>query len=73
MASKARVTNPGVISVGDVYTLQEACARLGWSESALRSAKRRGLSPLSCGKRKYLSGQEIVRFLEATQNGRLAS
>jgi hypothetical protein len=58
---------PGVISVHELYTLEEARKRLRWTESALRAARRRGLKLLSCGKRKYLSGKEIVRFLETLQ------
>jgi hypothetical protein len=56
---------PGVISCHEIYTLPEARARLGWSDSALRSAKRRGLRLLTCGKRRYVSGEEIRRFLES--------
>ena len=56
---------PGVISEQEIYRLGEAVARLGWSQSALRSARRRGLKVLRSGKRAYLSGREIVRFLEA--------
>jgi hypothetical protein len=56
---------PGVISVLEVYRVDEAKARLGWSDSALRAAKRRGLRLLVCGKRRFLTGNEIVRFLES--------
>ena len=58
---------PGVISVHELYTLEESKRRLRWTESALRTARRRGLKLLSCGKRKYLSGKEIFRFLEELQ------
>jgi hypothetical protein len=58
---------PGVISIHELYSLEEARKRLRWSESALRAARRRGLKLLSCGKRKYVSGKEIVRFLEDLQ------
>jgi hypothetical protein len=58
---------PGVISVHELYTLEEAKRRLRWTESALRAARRQGLKLLSCGKRRYLSGREIVRFLEELQ------
>jgi hypothetical protein len=58
---------PGVISIHELYTLEEARKRLRWTESALRAARRRGLKLLSCGKRKYVSGKEIVRFLEGLQ------
>ena len=55
---------PGVVSVHELYTLDEARRRLRWTESSMRSARRRGLKLLSCGKRKYLAGKEILRFLE---------
>lgn len=57
--------HPEVISTLEIYTLNEARSRLGWTESALRSAKRRGLTLLQSGKRKYVTGKEILRFLEA--------
>jgi hypothetical protein len=56
---------PGVILLGAMYTLKEAKLRLGWTESALRAAKRRGLRILRCGKRGYVSGSELQRFLES--------
>ncbi|REJ92495.1 MAG: hypothetical protein DWQ35_12080 [Planctomycetota bacterium] len=55
---------PGVISILETYTLDEARRRLRWTESSMRSARRRGLRLLQCGKRKYVTGREIVRFLE---------
>ena len=58
---------PGVISVHELYTLDEARKRLRWTESALRAARRRGLNLLSSGKRKFVTGQEILRFLESEQ------
>ena len=36
---------PGVISLQELYTLEEAKARLGWTNSALRAAKARGRPP----------------------------
>lgn len=59
---------PGVISLAEIYTLTEARARLGWTEAALRAAKRRGLRLLVCGKRRYITGQEILRFLQSLQS-----
>ncbi len=56
---------PGVISIFEIYCLDEAKARLGWTDSALRAAKRRGLRLLPCGKRRYVAGEEIRRFLES--------
>lgn len=60
---------PGVISLHEIYTLREARGRLGWTESALRSARRGGLKFLVCGKRRYVTGQEILRFLEQLNAG----
>jgi len=57
-------TYPGVISIHEIYTLDEARRRLRWTDSSMRAARRRGLKLLVCGKRKYLTGQEIQRFLE---------
>ena len=62
--SSRQVRPPGIISVLEIYRLDEAKARLGWSDSALRAAKRRGLQILVCGKRRYIAGKEIARFLE---------
>ena len=61
---------PGVISVHEVYTLDKARRRLRWTESSMRSARRRGLRLLSCGKRKYIAGREILRFLESEADAR---
>jgi hypothetical protein len=55
---------PGVISLTEIYTLDEARRRLRWSVSSLRAARRRGLKLLVSGKRKYVTGTEILRFLE---------
>lgn len=55
----------GVISALEIYRLDEALPRLGWTKSAYRAARRRGLQVLASGKRRYLHGQEIIRFLTA--------
>lgn len=54
---------PGVVSVWELYTLDEIKKRLRWTDSSLRAARRSGLKLLVCGKRKYVSGREILRFL----------
>jgi hypothetical protein len=58
-----------VISVHEIYTIDEARGRLGWTESSLRAARRRGLKLLASGKRRYVTGQEILRFLEQINTG----
>lgn len=55
----------GVLSEFELYTIDEAKRRLGWSDSALRSAKRRGLKLLASGKRRYVTGREVLRFLQS--------
>ena len=62
-------TYPGVISLTEIYALDEARRRLRWTESAMRAARRRGLNLLTCGKRRYVTGQEILRFLEQINAG----
>lgn len=62
---------PGVISVLEIYTIEEAKARLGWTDSALRAAKRQGLRLIPCGKRRYVTGREVRRFLESLQSDSL--
>ena len=54
-----------MISRLEVYRLDEALLRLGWSIAAYRAARRRGLQVLASGKRRYLHGREIMRFLTA--------
>jgi hypothetical protein len=56
---------PGTLSILEFYTIEEAKSRLGWTDSALRAAKRRGLKLLASGKRRYVTGREILRFLQA--------
>ena len=60
---------PGVISLTEIYALDEAKRRLRWTESAMRAARRRGLKLLTSGKRRYVTGQEILRFLEQLNAG----
>jgi hypothetical protein len=55
----------GPISLHEIYRLEDAKRRLGWSDSALRAAKRRGLRLLASGKRRYVTGREVLRFLQA--------
>jgi hypothetical protein len=64
-AGQATPQPSGTISSLETYTLEEAKARLRWTDSALRAAKRRGLRLLTCGKRRYVTGEEIRRFLES--------
>ena len=65
---KARIAeskSPGVISLTEIYTLEEAKGRLRWSDAAFQTAKRRGLVVLASGKRRYLTGLAILEYLQS--------
>lgn len=54
---------PGVISLLEIYSIDEVKSRMRWTDSSLRAARRSGLKLMVCGKRRYVSGTEIARFL----------
>jgi len=54
----------GVINAQEVYTLDEAKARLGLADWAFRKAQRAGLVTHKIGRRKYVRGSDILAFLE---------
>jgi hypothetical protein len=56
-------TVPGLISVYEVYALDELKLRMRWTDASLRSARRKGLKILSHGKRRYVSGRDVLKFL----------
>lgn len=55
----------GVISVLEIYALDELLARMRWTQSSYRSARRRGLRVLGHGKHRYVRGRDIIRFLDS--------
>jgi hypothetical protein len=61
----AKLQPAAVISILELYGVEELKARLRWTDSSLRAAKRRGLQLLKCGKRRYATGKEVIRFLES--------
>lgn len=61
----------GAVAINEIYTLEEAKFRLSWTDSAFRAATRRGLQLMASGKRKYVTGTEILRFLEAESQVRV--
>lgn len=60
--------SPGEILPGALYRLTEACKRLGWSSTAARTARRKGLKIKYAGGRAYVLGSEIIRHI--TENGK---
>ena len=64
IASKHQAA-PGLISVLELYALDELKLRMRWTNSSLRSARRNGLRLLGFGKRRYARGRDVIRFLES--------
>lgn len=62
MASTGNVT--GEINPNCLYTLDEAKSRTGWGNWAFRSARRRGLVVRKVGVRHYVSGKDLIAFIE---------
>ena len=54
---------PGSVVAEAIYTLPEIKARLDWSDSALREARRNGLPIHRVGKRGFISGSELIAFV----------
>lgn len=63
MASLIRTTLSDVISVGELYPLDEAARRLGWSRRAMRTARRAGLPVRYFGGRGFLIGDDVIAFI----------
>lgn len=61
-------SHSGVVSTVEFYTLAEGKRRMGWTDSAYRSARRAGLQVLTLGKRRYVTGQALLTFLERAAN-----
>lgn len=56
------------IDADRLYTLRGLKASLGWSDSTLRAAVRRGLKIFRDGKRGYVPGREVIEFLTTSNN-----
>ena len=57
-------TRPGIIHRNGIYTLAEFKLRTGLSDSALRSARRKGFRTILAHGRKYILGRDWHRYLE---------
>ena len=55
----------GAVSVNDIYPLAEFQDLTGLTDSAMRSARRRGLRVRRCGKRAFVWGQDFLDYLLA--------
>ena len=56
-------TLPGLIDSNTLYRADEFKARMGWSDSAFRAARGRGLKTYPCGKRVYVLGRDAFNFI----------
>jgi hypothetical protein len=59
-----RHRRPGEIHPGVAYRKDEAKDRMGWGESALRAARRRGLVVCREGKRVFILGDDLIAYLK---------
>lgn len=54
----------GEITGDALYTLDELNSRLGLGKSALRTARRQGLSVKRIGRRGYVRGSDLIDWFE---------
>lgn len=60
---------PGVIKKDALYSRNEIKARMGWTESSFRAARRKGLRTHRVGKRVYVTGVDAIAFVTGTGVG----
>ncbi len=56
---------PGCVSADTLYTLAEIRDRLRLGPQAMREARRAGLVVRRIGRRGYVLGRDLIRFLDA--------
>ncbi len=54
---------PGIIEPQKLYTLAEFKRQLGIKDATLRAARRAGLRVHECHGRRYVHGQEWIRYV----------
>jgi len=54
----------GVVSIHEIYTLGELNSRLGLGDWAVRQAKREGLKTARIGRCVFVTGREVLRYLQ---------
>ena len=55
---------PGEIRISSLYRGDELKRRMGWSDSAFRAARRRGLKVRREGKRAYVFGEDLIAYMK---------
>jgi hypothetical protein len=61
---RAPQTAPGVISADALYRADELKARMGWRNAAFHAACRRGLRTHRVGKRVFITGSDVLTFVQ---------
>lgn len=64
-AKPPKVRAPGEVLAGAVYTKEEVCRRMKWAQAAWGGALRKGLRARKLGRIYYVSGAEVLRFIES--------
>ena len=62
-AASEKAKQLGEIRPDSLYRLPEAARRLGWSSTAIRTARRKGLAVRYFANRAYVVGQALIDFL----------
>jgi hypothetical protein len=60
----ARHRSPGEVHPEVLYRVDEIKARMGWRDSSLRAARRRGLVVRRDGKRAYVLGEDVIAYIK---------
>jgi hypothetical protein len=60
----ARHRPPGEVHPEVLYRADELKARMGWTDSSMRAARRRGLVVRREGKRAYLLGKDVIDYIK---------
>jgi len=61
-------TGSGVISRLELYTIRQLKQRLGISDSSIRELRKMGLPVIRIGRTAYISGRQVILFLEGRAN-----
>ena len=67
MVALALPASFGVIDANSIYTLPALKDRLGVTDSWLRAARRRGLCVRYAGRRAFVTGNDFVSYIAASQ------
>ena len=65
----ARLRVPGEVHPAALYRIDELQARMGWTDSSFRSARRRGLIVRRDGKRAYVLGEDVIAYIKSKEEG----